>query len=52
MRKTLISLIVSAFFATAASAQSRIEELTVHSEILNADKTYSVYLLPKSWISP
>ncbi|MBQ5609611.1 MAG: esterase family protein [Rikenellaceae bacterium] len=44
MRKTLISLIVSAFFATAASAQSRIEELTVHSEILNADKTYSVYL--------
>lgn len=44
MRKTLISLIVSAFFATAASAQSRIEELTVHSEILNTDKTYSVYL--------
>ena len=44
MRKTLFSLILATLFAVSASAQSRIVELTMHSEILNADKTYSVYL--------
>lgn len=44
MRKITISIFMAMFFAAGADAQSRVEELTLHSEILGADKSYSVYI--------
>jgi len=44
MRKIIISIFSAILFVAGANAQSRVEELSLSSEILGTEKSYSVYI--------